>query len=101
MEKRDSGNGAKAHPVGAAVSLNQADRAKLFAVEHEIRALLGKLGQLRETYLKEDARLLAEVGALRSAYRQGAVQMGASYGVKQGSEQWDFNADEMTFTRVR
>ena len=101
MEPRDNSNGKGTHSVGAVVSLTQSQRAQLFTIEHEVRELLGKLGKLRDAYLQNEGQLREAMLKKRQFYAQAASRLGELHGIDHKRESWDFNADEMTFTRVR
>jgi hypothetical protein len=65
---------------------------------------MGRLGNLRAKYLENETKLLEEVERQRERYRSQTLAVAKEMGLEVGpgsSQRWDFNPDEMTFTRVR
>jgi hypothetical protein len=90
------------HPVGTAVTLGPEARAQLYGIENEIRQLLAQLGAHRERFLQEEKRLLEQVASKRNVYANATRSAAAELGIELvGKEGWDFDADQMTLTRVR
>jgi len=99
-----STNGESDLDVGACIALDQSARGRLFAIELEIKETMVKLGSIREKYLQNEQMLLEQIKQHRQRYSSEAISSGAQAGASidpRSGQKWDFNSDEMTFTRVK
>lgn len=97
-------NGESDLDVGTCLTLDQGARGRLYTIEAEIREVITQLGNAREKYLENEKKLLAEIAQRRQRYSSEAYSSGRAMGVEinpRSPQKWDFNSDEMTFTRVK
>jgi len=104
MEAPSNGKSSREdQPVGSTVTVAAAYRGRLYALENEIQVSMAKLCQLREQYLGNEKTQMEALQQQRQRYAAEAQAAAHAMGLPvgpQADQKWDFNADDMTFTRV-
>lgn len=104
MEASSNGKSSRESHVGSTVTVGAVFRGRLYALENQVQAAQAAYGRLREKYLADEKKALAEVQHQRQRYAAEAQAAAQAMGLPVGpraEQQWDFSPDEMTFTRSR
>jgi hypothetical protein len=105
MEAPSNGESSRKdqQPVGSTVTVAAAYRGRLYALENEIQVAMAKIWQLREQYLDNERKQMEALQQQRQRYAAEAQAAASAMGLPMGpsaEQKWDFNANDMTFTRT-
>lgn len=93
----------KKYSVGSRVVCGGEDAATIRSALQPLAQLHERLGVLREDFFAKEQQILRALGQARENYNGTVVAVGRKRGINlgPGSDQtWNFNADEVSFTRT-